>query len=185
MENTAPPENNKPSVSWEEFDSLVKSANSGCEQSLRRLREVLDENPAIWQRVGDVGKHAEHAIIRAIAGENKLISASIEKKLDQMRRELLEDNPSLLEQLAVQRVLACYLECEFIDSRRQPDATTHLPTARYVLKLKDSSQRRFDAAMKSLVLIKEKLPAIQAANLRLVRPDGSQSHPQQSHKATA
>lgn len=158
-----------------EFDLIVKSANEGSETDLARLRDLLDNFQELWQAVGDLGRHAEAAFIAAAANGNHLLSESLGRKAQQLRDDLLGPEPSRIETLAVQRIVACTLEVEFFDSAFPASANQNAAQARLAEKLKTSAQRRLDAAMKSFCLVK-KLPLNSEGGrkgvrkLRIVRP---------------
>jgi hypothetical protein len=142
-----------------EFKSLVKMANAGDAMALVDLRRTLDDNPVIWQRLGDMGAYAQRALIEAIAGGDKLLFESITRAADELRATLQETNPSKLEELAIDRIVACWLEMRWIDAKHSSTSDATLPQARFNLRLKDSAARRYEAAVRSLVLIRKLLPA--------------------------
>ncbi|MFH1268484.1 MAG: hypothetical protein ABIK89_22405 [Planctomycetota bacterium] len=146
-------------VSREEFASLVKLANDGDEAALDHLRHILDENPQIWQRVGDLATHAEMALIQTIANGNKLLAESLTRKIAEMKEELAGPAPTRLEELAVQRIIVCWLECQWADACFPSPATENLPVAKFVLKLKESAMTRFTKGMKAMELARRLLPS--------------------------
>jgi hypothetical protein len=83
--------NGKPSVKLPtrlEFEELIRQANEGSETALEQLRRVLDQQPQIWQKIGDMGGHALQSLYRLISGGNKLVMESLERRTDEMRRQL-------------------------------------------------------------------------------------------------
>ena len=151
------------------FDAIVKSANGGDENALSQLRTLLDSHPQLWTAVGDLTQHAILAMIRAIANGSALVSESLQRKANELRCDLLGDRPSALEKLAAERVLVCWLESQFLEAKFASDSGQNLATARYVALAKSRAQQRFDSSMKSLLLIREKQPAIERANRDLAR----------------
>lgn len=147
-----------PLVSMDEFAHLVRLANDGDDQALAQLRYILDECHEIWQQVGDLGKHAEMALIRLIANGNKLIAESLARKAAAMRLELGGPSPSPLEQLCVQRIVATWLELQWTDTIYPEPTGETLNIQKFVLKRKESAERRFGAAVKSLSLVRKLLP---------------------------
>ena len=154
-------------MSQGEFAELVRRANAGEERAVSDLRAILHDRPQVWRRLADLSQHAELALIRAIAGKNKLLATSLENKLAELRSELLGSNPSTLEKLLVGRVVVSFLEVEFATMKFPADEAANLPTAKFAIQLKAGAQRRFDAAVKSLLLVRERLPAIERANRQL------------------
>ena len=133
-----------------DFKQLVQQANSGDPIALEKLRHTLDNNPTIWQTVGDLGLVAENSLIELIAGQDQLARESIRRKIDQLKQDLLPARPTALEKLAVQRVITCWLDCEYTTTKFPEPKGATLGQQRLTLKMKDSANRRYDAAMKSL-----------------------------------
>jgi hypothetical protein len=141
-----------------EFSRLVVQANAGDSGAMAKLRELLDNRPEIWQRVGDLAAHAERLLIDLIAAGNALMAEALRRKLREMRVELLSPTTSLLEKMAVDRVLACWLHVQFVDSivaKAQGGTITH---ARYQLQRQTAADRRYTAAVKALAELRRLLP---------------------------
>lgn len=145
--------------SQEDFAELVKRANAGDDDALALMRQTLDSNPEIWQSVGDLAKHAQQAMLKLIAGDNKLVSESLLRKADEMKTDLSGSSPSKLEKLAVERIVACWLEMEYLATVYPIAQGETLGHATFVLKQKESSERRFNAAVKSLTTLRALLPS--------------------------
>jgi hypothetical protein len=141
-----------------EFKQLVQQANAGDPIALAKLRKILDDNPTIWQTVGDLGLVAENSLIELISGGNQLVRESLQRKVQEHKQDLTPVYPSALEKLAVQRVITTWLECEYTTTKFPEPKGATLGQQRLALKLKDSAARRYDAAMKSLLLIQKLLP---------------------------
>ena len=157
-DNEAEPTIQPAPISMEEFADLVNRANAGDEEALAGLRYLLDECEQIWQHVGDLGKHAEMTMIKLIANGNKLIAESLARKAADMRSELSGPNPTPLEQICVQRVVAMWLEMQWTDTTFPEPTGKTLDVQKFVLKRKDSAERRFSASVKSLMLVRKLLP---------------------------
>ena len=142
----------------EEFAELVKRANAGDDDALAMMRKTLDSNPEIWESVGNLATHAQLSMVKLIAGGNMLVSESLLRKAEQMKAELSGPSPSKLEKLAVERIVACWLEMEYLATAYPVAKGETLGQARFALKQKESSERRFNAAMKSLTTLRALLP---------------------------
>ena len=144
--------------SRELLNDLVRRANDGDSGALTDLRKFLDDHPEIWQNIGDLARHAQESMLRAVAGKNQLLTESLRRGAEQLRIDLQGDRPANpVESLAIERVVAAWTELQFAAAKYPVDAGDNLPMARFVLQLKESTQRRFDAAMRSLLLVREKL----------------------------
>lgn len=165
-------ENTSPLLSKAQFAGLVNRANSGDPDSLASLRHYLDEHPQIWQNVGDLSLHVQENHIRKIAAGNQLVAESLRKQAEWFRKDLEGPNPSSLEKVAIDNVLAAWFERHYVELTYPPGAGTELPMARYVVQLRNCAQKRFDSAMKSLLLVREKMPVIDEANRKTLRRKG-------------
>ena len=168
------PNKNKPSdsqASWptrEYFDSLVTKANTGDAAAIAALRTVLDEHPQIWQDVGDMGRHAESALIAVISKGDQLRKESLERFVIEQRQNLMGPTGSPLETLAVNRVVFAWLTLQHAESQHAKDPTS-VTLIRCQEAVKAGAQRRLDAAIKTAMLVREKMPAIERAEMRPLR----------------
>jgi hypothetical protein len=156
-------------LSREGFEGLVQRANGGDQVAIQDLRSILQNRPELVDHLANITSHALLALIRAIAGTNQLVHASLEMKMEQLQTELLGPNPSTLERLLVGRVVVSYLETEYLTAKYAADGTGNLATAKFAVQAKLAAQRRFESAVKSLMLVRERLPAIERANRELRR----------------
>jgi hypothetical protein len=79
---------------------------------------------------------------------------------DDLEKQLAGPSPSPLEQLSARRVAACWLELQFTNTLHpQPDGQT-LRQQKFILMLKESAERRFDAAVMSLALVRKLVPIV-------------------------
>jgi hypothetical protein len=75
-----------------------------------------------------------------------------------MNVELTGPSPTKMEELAVERVIACWLEMEYLSAAYPVAKGETLVHARFVLRQRESAERRFQAAMKSLTTLRALLP---------------------------
>jgi len=99
------------------------------------------------------------ALIQTIANGNKLLAESLTRKIAEMKEKLAGPAPTRLEELAVQRIIVCWLECQWADACFPSPATENLPVAKFVLKLKESAMTRFTKGMKAMELARRLLPS--------------------------
>jgi hypothetical protein len=134
-------------VSQADLDEVVLAANGGNQEALARLREILDDNPAIWQRVGDLGHHVENLLLDMVAGSNTLLRESLERKIADMKRDLVGERPNVLEEMVAHRIIVCWLELQYADASH-PEPSGSLAQGRFQLQRKESAQRRLQQALK-------------------------------------
>ena len=170
--NGAPEQKPKGLPDRDRLTELVGKANAGDEAALASLRLFLDENPEVWQKVGDLSLHVQENHIRRISDGSRLATESLRKKAEWFRKSLAGPNPSSLERVAIENVVAAWFERHEVELKYPAGFGKELAMARFVVQLRNSVHRRYDSAMKSLLLIREKMPAIDAANRQHLRKKG-------------
>ena len=141
-----------------DFKLLVTRANTGDATALTQLRELLDARPEIWQRIGDLAKHAETLMVDLISAGNKLMAESLHRTLKEMKAELLGPGTSMLERMAVERLLACWLQLQYTDSVVGKSEGGTLANANFQLKRQNAADNRYHAAVKALAELRRLLP---------------------------
>jgi hypothetical protein len=149
-----PPEPVDPIAKLQE---LVKLAQCGDNDALNAIRRELDANPAIWQNVGNLAAHAEQLLIGIIADGNPMVSESIEREIARLKVEMTGDNPSPLERLTIQRVVACWLHAQYVDRAILIADASGAKVAAWG-KRQEAAQRCYYAAIKSLELVRRLTP---------------------------
>ena len=82
------------------------------------IRELLDEAPSLISLTGgDLAEQAELSLVRRICGDQLAMKESIKQKLQQLRLELAGPNPTPIERILVERMVACWLHVQFADSQ--------------------------------------------------------------------
>lgn len=150
--------NNHPETPTEELQQLVKRARKGDRTVLPELRKALDENPQIWQAVGDVAKHAEATWIKLISKDDLLVHESIQRELDRRRQDLAGEDPTPLEKQLVDRIVVCWLALTHAEMMAASTAEHTLPQREHYLKRLDAAERRHTAAVQQLTKVRELLP---------------------------
>lgn len=136
--------------SQEEFSALVKRANAGDQPALAEMRGILDDNPEIWRRMGDLATYARESLLRLISDGDELIRESVRRTADELLSTFVNDNTSPIERLASERVVACWLESEYVSMMHAVPQGATIQQQKYHLSLKSSAQRRYDQALRSL-----------------------------------
>lgn len=140
-----------------QFNRLNALANAGNKDALQALRAMLDDHPEVWQELGDLAQHLERALIKRLAVGNVALEDSLRRRCAEMKIELVGEDPSALEKTAADRVISCWLEVHSIDIKFDCSANQKLPVLRQIDQLKSSAQRRYDAALRSLQLVQQKM----------------------------
>ena len=118
---------------------LNEKAEQGDREAARGIRKLLNENPDLaWHFVDNPGVHAESALIDRITRDDDLTTKEFFKhQLQSMKTEIAGENPSPLERLLAERVVATWLQVQLFESF-------------YVLGMKNESMRQGDYRQKRL-----------------------------------
>jgi hypothetical protein len=148
----------------EQVNTLLPAVNAGDLAAQRELRAILEETPELWSEIGNLGRHAETALVRVAAGDNSVIRESIVRKLDTLRRDVTGAHPSVLERLLADRIAISWL------SLTVAEGTYHQALERGLGRADDTfhqqrierAQRRYLAAIKALAQVRKLgVPAVQ------------------------
>ena len=164
---------------------LVKQANAGDQAALAQLRQTLDENPQIWRAVGNLALHARMVLVDAIANGDQLLRDSLLRHADDMETGLAGPSSSPLERLAVQRIVACWLETQYAAVQGPEPTGNTLRHAKFALQIKESAEKRFHAAIKSLSLIRQMLPSGATSDAKPSQDTAAATVPVPSRNGTA
>lgn len=145
-------------TSRESFGQLVARANKGDAEALKLLRHLLDERPDLWHKAGDLARYAEATWVDVITDGSALIKESVSRIITEKKESLLGKNPTAIESLLVDQIIACFLEVQFYLT--QADSATGNSLALSALRLKrlESSQKRYLSSIRSLAQLRALVP---------------------------
>ncbi len=127
------------------------------------VRALFHTDPGLWREIGDLAAQAEKALVKVMAGENLVVQESLGRAMESMRSELAGPNPTPLERLLVDRVVACWLQVHYADAiyaQGMKDLT--LNQGDYYQRRQDRAHRRYLSAIRSLAQVRRLLsPSIQ------------------------
>jgi hypothetical protein len=106
VSKTAPPAEAAPTKA-EGIVALANRAQKGDQTALPPLRELLKEPAYVDALGGDLARQAQRTLIDKFSGQNLLFKESLTRKLELMRADLAGGNPTPLERLLVERIVAC------------------------------------------------------------------------------
>ena len=95
---------------------LVQRAQCRDVTALPELRYALDTNPWLWLHYAELARQTQETWVSLIVGENQLLRESLRRQVQQMRTAWAGPEPSPLEGLLVERVVATWLEMQFTDT---------------------------------------------------------------------
>jgi hypothetical protein len=152
----------------EDVRLLLARAEQGDVSVLGELKAFLDAHPEVWRRVGDLGRHAEMAMLDLAAGNNLLLEESVRRKLDELKKELAPS--SALERLLAERVAISWLQVNHADlDAIAAQAGNGVGTrSAHAQRRLGQAHGRFLQAVKQLALVRKLLrPALSPFDLAL------------------
>jgi hypothetical protein len=163
----------------EALRQLVQRAEQGDLTVLPLLRAALDEEPKLWRHYGDLSLQAQASLVKLVGGTNLLLTESLVRKLAELKTELAGSSPSPLEQLLVDRVVACWLQVAYADALFAQVRDVPVAQGAELQRRQDAAHRRYLQALKTLATVRRFLPperplalapAPHAGNGRYVHP---------------
>jgi hypothetical protein len=151
-----------PIPTGDELRKLIDRAQDGDAATLPTLRKML-ENPATVDSLGgDLAFQAQAMLIRKFSGKNLLLKEALPRKLDLMRAELSGPNPSPLERLLVERIVACWLHLHQLEATYHSRDNVSFDMGNYYQSNIQRAQKGYLSAIKALATVRKlALPAIQ------------------------
>ena len=144
--------------------SLIRRAESGDTSTLPELRKMFRDLAFVELCCGNIAQQAEQLLIRKITGGKNLIhSEALKCKMKLLRTELAGPIPSPLENLLVDRVVACWLHLHYIEfDLVQQEAKMSLAQGEYYQRSRDRAHKRYLSAIRTLALVRKMaLPVLQ------------------------
>lgn len=131
-----------------EFFALVARAEKGSEKAQAELRDLLDSNLELWRPLGDVGNLVEGFLIDMASQSSLLMRESLQRRLAEVREQLLNGDRGPLLGFLVRRVLVSWLEVEV--RQIQAMLAQGEPMNRKQQRRLDQAQRRHVESIKAL-----------------------------------
>lgn len=148
----------------DELKGLVFRAHDGDETAVPGLRKLLKEAPALARKFVDPADQVELKMLAAYAGEDLLLKEAMPVALKSMREELAGPDPSPLERLLVERVVATWFQLQYFEALHVQGFGQSMSLAQsdHAQKRVDRAQGRHLAAVKTLAQVRKSLgPAVQ------------------------
>jgi hypothetical protein len=141
----------RPPERLEEINGLVARAKQGDKEVVPELRAALKEMPELARRFGHPAEKVEQVIIEKYVGENLLAKEAISRTLKLMREELAGVDPTPLERLLTERVVATWLQLQFFEQLYFHNVgKLTIPQDEYYLKRIDRAHKRHLSAVRTL-----------------------------------
>jgi hypothetical protein len=163
----------------EEVRALLLRAQQGDVGVLDQLRELLDDRPELWKRLGDLVGHVEEALLALASGKSLLARESIRRRMDELRAELAGSSPWSVAKLLVDRVVVCWAQCHLADLEALQKAQAGQARGE-ADRRQTEAQSRCLAAVKQLAMVRKRLkPA--PSPLEMLRAPVGEAKPAPSH----
>jgi hypothetical protein len=145
-----------------ELRELSDQAEAGDRDARRELRvAVRDSSPEVIARASDFRRGAERLLIQTISAGSPLKEEALAVRLSHMRAEVAGANPTPLEILLTERVVASWLLLEILEAFVSLQLTRGVqkqvsPTYLHQMaKLLESVQRRYLASIQALARVRK------------------------------
>jgi hypothetical protein len=148
----------------ERLNELVKKAEKGNKEGLPEIRKILKESPELAWRIMDYGKLAEWHFIERMTKDKDFGSKELLKRqLASMREEIAGENPSPLERLLAERVVATWLQIQLFEGMYAAGMHQSMSTNQrnYLQERSDRAHRNHLSAIRMLAQIRKMGPAVQ------------------------
>jgi hypothetical protein len=162
VSQTAPTPNAAPAAG-DDLTALVRRAEQGDTSAVPALRELMRKAPAAVDIFGgDLAREAQEMLIRKYSGKNLLYRESLTRKLELLRAEVAGGNPTPLEWLLVERIVACWLHLHHLEMLYAQKDGMSLELGNYYQRSIDRAQKRYLAAIKTLAQVRKlAVPVVQ------------------------
>jgi hypothetical protein len=141
---------------------VMEDAHDGDEGVLSKVRQILKEAPGMARIFADLAGEAERGLIKRVSANDPLVREALPPRLEAMRKELAGPDPSPLERLLAERIVACWLQLQYAEIiYAQNLGAMNMAQSDYHQRRLDKLHRRYLSAIKALVQIRKMGPAVQ------------------------
>ena len=156
-----------------ELRELVDRAQAGDATALPCLRPLMEAHPEVWRHLAELAARVEGAWLGLLAADHPLMVEALKRTAQELKTDLLGENPTQLERLLVDRVVSGWLEARYAEAQATQPASGEVDQAARRLRYEESAKRRLLTAVKTLTALRALLPtgASQPSAPRLYDPD--------------
>ena len=146
-----------------EVQRLVERARGGDPTEIAALRAAMEHSPNLWKAYGDLATHARNSWIALIAGPDLVLLESLERQVEAMKADLAGPATTPLENLLIERIVACWLQLGHADASAAQSREVSLKQADFARKRQDSAHRRYVMAVGALAMTRRLLGSAASA----------------------
>lgn len=150
----------KPAV--KDYEEILDLAEQGDRSVLPRVREILDEFPAVVSEIGDLTRIAKGGMLDMLSDKNVMVREAEERYLASMVKEIAGPQPTAIERLLAEQIAVCWLHVRHVEIKYAHLKSYSLSEGAYYQRCLDRAQKRYLNAIKTLAQIRKLgLPALQ------------------------
>ena len=146
-----------------ELRGLSEKAEAGDRNARKRLRRLVrSSSPEVIAEASDIARRAEWMLVKTISAREPLMEEALQERMHQMRAEIAGENPTPLEVLLTERVVAGWLLVEVLEglvsAQYQRDVKAHRVPPGHVMqqsRILESATRRYLAAIRELARVRK------------------------------
>jgi hypothetical protein len=142
-----------------ELHELVERAQAGDASALPCLRSLVDAQPEVWRHFGDLAARVERSWLDLLSAEHPFLANALKGIAQEMKTDLLGDNPTSLERLLVDQWVCCWLEVHHAEAEAERLQSGSVKPAGFRRRHLKAAQRRFQTAVKALRDLRTLVPA--------------------------
>ncbi len=127
-----------------------------------RSSSTWTRTPEVWRECGDLSSHVEQTWIGLLSGAGPHVQESLLRKIEDLRIELVGTDPTPLDKLLADGIVASWLEVRYFEIAMASCSPKTEISARRVNSLSmrlDRAQKRHFAAIKALAEVRRLLSA--------------------------
>ena len=146
-----------------ELRTLSEKAQAGDKEARKELRQLVRaSSPEVIAEASGIASRAEWMLVKTISAGKPLMEEALQERMDQMRAEIAGENPTPLEVLLTERVVAGWLLVEVLEgliaAQYQRDVKAHRVAPTYVIqqsRIVESATRRYLASIRELARVRK------------------------------
>jgi hypothetical protein len=143
--------------------ALSEKAQAGDKEARKELRRLVRaSSPQVIAEASSIASRAEWMLIKTISAGKPLMEEALQERMRQMRAEIAGENPTPLEVLLTERVVAGWLLVETLEGliagQYQRDVTAHRVPPAHVIqqsRILEGATRRYLAAIRELARVRK------------------------------
>jgi hypothetical protein len=145
-----------------ELAELSEKAEGGDKDARLELRlAVRESTPEVIARVSDLAGSYRRVLAKSAFRGDPLLQEGLQERMRLMEEKVAGDKPTALEELLAERVVSCWLMVEVMETltaaqlRRDNQKRVTASHILQMMKLQESANRRYLAAIKTLAQVQK------------------------------